>query len=191
MLCLKCDTNPEWIEAVKNNINVTIADHAHCEKKAALTGMNLLNKYPEKTELAFAMSDLVEEEIGHFRDVMKILQKRGVILTPDKGNEYARALFEKIRKNLPERFMDHLLVAGIIEARSCERLQILEKNVDDESLSKFYKTLEASEAGHYMTFVRLANLYFNEEDVKTRLDELADFEGDLVKSLPNLPTMHG
>jgi tRNA-(ms[2]io[6]A)-hydroxylase len=191
MLCLKCNTNPEWIEAVKNNINVTIADHAHCEKKAALTGMNLLNKYPEKTELAFAMSDLVEEEIGHFRDVMKILQNRGVILTPDKGNEYAKALFEKIRKSLHERFMDHLLVAGIIEARSCERLQILEKNVDDESLSKFYKNLAASEAGHYMTFVRLANLYFNEEDVKIRLDELTDFEADLVKSLPNSPIMHG
>lgn len=191
MLCLKCDTNPEWIEAVKNNINITIADHAHCEKKAALTGMNLLNKYPDKTELAFAMSDLIEEEIGHFRAVMKILKKRGVKLTPDQGNEYARALFEKLRKNQPERFMDHLLVAGIIEARSCERLQILEKNVEDETLSKFYKTLAASEAGHYMAFVKLADLYFDEEDVKTRLDELTDFEAEVVKSLPNLPAMHG
>ena len=87
--------------------------------------------------------------------------------------------------------MDHLLVAGIIEARSCERLQILGKNVEDESLSKFYKTLAASEAGHYMAFVNLATLYFDEEDVNKRLDELTDFEAELVKSLPNLPIMHG
>lgn len=191
MLCLNCDTNPEWIEEVKKNINVTIADHAHCEKKAALTGMNLLNRYPEKTELAFAMSDLVEEEIGHFRAVMKILKNRDVVLTPDKGDDYAKALFDKLRKNQPERFMDHLLVAGIIEARSCERLQILADNVDDETLSRFYKTLAASEAGHYMTFVKLAETYFDKEEVKTRLDELTAFEAELVKALPNEPTMHG
>jgi tRNA-(ms[2]io[6]A)-hydroxylase len=191
MLCLKCDTNPGWIKAVKKNLNVTIADHAHCEKKAALTGMNLLNKYPGKTELAFAMSDLVEEEIGHFRAVMKILTSRKVVLSPDTGDEYARALFNELRKNKPERFMDHLLVAAIIEARSCERLQILAENLEDDTLRKFYKTLAASEAGHYMTFVKHAELYFDKEDVKTRLDELTDIEAELVKSLPNHPTMHG
>jgi tRNA-(ms[2]io[6]A)-hydroxylase len=191
MLCLNCDTNPEWIEAVKKDLNITIADHAHCEKKAALTGMSLLNKYPDKTELAFALSDLVEEEIGHFRAVMKILKSRDVVLTPDRSDEYAKSLFKKLRKNQPERFMDHLLVAGIIEARSCERLQILEKNLEDETLSKFYKTLAASEAGHYMMFVKMAELYFDREDVKTRLDELVEYEAKLVKSLPNNPTMHG
>ncbi len=191
MLCLKCDTNPEWIDAVKKDLNTTIADHAHCEKKAALTGMNLLNRYPDKTELAFAMSDLVEEEIGHFREVMKILNKRGFELTPDRGDDYAKTLFEKLRKNQPERFLDHLLVAGIIEARSCERLQILEMNIEDEELSSFYKTLAVSEAGHYTTFRKLAELYFNKEEVKSRLDELAEIEASLVKSLANEPTMHG
>lgn len=191
MLCLKCDTNPEWIENVKKNIDITIADHAHCEKKAAFTGMNLLNKYPDKTELAFAMSDLVEEEIGHFRAVMKILNGRGIVLSPDNGDEYARTLFTQLRKNQPLRFMDHLLVAGIIEARSCERLKILEENVEDEKLSKFYKTLAASEAGHYMTFKKLAEIYFEKQEVKSRLDELAKIEAAFVKSLPNNPAMHG
>jgi tRNA-(ms[2]io[6]A)-hydroxylase len=191
MLCLKCDTNPGWIEAVKKDLNITIADHAHCEKKAALTGMNLLNKYPEKTELAFAMSDLIEEEVGHFRSVMEILRNRGVVLTPDRSDEYARTLFEKLRKNQPERFMDHLLVAGIIEARSCERLQILEKNIEDATLSEFYKNLAASEAGHYVMFKKLAELYFDKEEVKNRLEELALLEAELVKSLPDYPTMHG
>lgn len=191
MLCLKCDSNPEWIVSVKDNLAVTIADHAHCEKKAALTGMNLINRYPDKTELAFAMSDLIEEEISHFRAVMKIMSSRNIKLSPDKGDEYARALFEKLRKNQPERFLDHLIIAGIIEARSCERLQILEKNVNDETLSKFYKTLAASEAGHYMTFMKMAKLYFDEEEVDARLDELTDYESELVKTLPNKPTMHG
>lgn len=191
MLCLKNKSNPEWIECVKKNVDSVIIDHAHCEKKAALTGMNLINGHPEKTEIILAMADLVEEEIDHFRSVVKILIERNVRLTPDPGDEYAKKLFSQLRKKQPERFLDHLLVAGIIEARSCERLQILSENLEDEKLKNFYTTLSKSEAGHYVTFVKLAKIYFNEEIVKTRLDELSDYEAEIVKNLTNLPLMHG
>jgi tRNA-(ms[2]io[6]A)-hydroxylase len=191
MLCLKCETNSEWIEAVKNDLNITIIDHAHCEKKAAQTGMKLLNAHPEKTDVGLQMTDLIEEEIGHYRSVLKILQRKGITLSPDKGDEYARKLFSQVRKQSEEKFLDHLLVAGIIEARSCERLQILGKHIEDEELKRFYTTLAESEAGHYVTFVKIAKTYFDEADVKQRLDELTDFEAELVKNLPNEPTMHG
>ena len=191
MLCLKNKSNPQWIKNAKQNLIEVIIDHAHCEKKAAVTGMNLINNYPEKSDVALAMSDLVEEEIDHFRSVVKILNAKGLNLTPDKGDDYAKELFSQLRKNQPHRFLDHLLVAGIIEARSCERLQILAENIDDSKLKKFYTDLATSEAGHYVTFVKLAKNYFDETEVKQRLDELTDFEAKLVENLPNNPTMHG
>jgi len=191
MLCLKCDTKPEWIEAVKKDLPITMIDHAHAEKKAAATGLALINRYPEKTDLAFEMSNLIEEEIGHFRTVLKILEKRGILLSKDKGDDYVKALFSKMNRNEPDRFLDHLLIAGIIEARSCERLQILEQNIDDIELKKLYHDLFPTEAGHYMMFVKLAKNYFDDNLVEKRLDELAEFECSIVKSLPNIPTMHG
>lgn len=191
MLCLKCETNPEWIAAVKNDLSVTMIDHAHAEKKAAATGLALINKYPEKTELVFEMSGLIEEEIGHFRTVLKILYKRGISLSRDIGDNYAKTLFSKMNKNEPDRLLDHLLIAGIIEARSCERLKILELSVDDDQLRKLYHDLYPIEAGHYMMFVKLAKLYYKESLVEKRLDELSEFECSIVKSLSNLPTMHG
>ena len=191
MLCLKCKSNPKWIENALDNLNDVLIDHAHCEKKAAFTGMNLLNSYPDKPDLALEMADLVEEEIDHFRSVVKILNERGVVLTNDKGDEYARKLFSQLRKNQPERFLDHLLIAGIIEARSTERLQILSDNLEDEKLKKFYFDLVKSEAGHYMSFVKLAKNYFDEETVKLRMNELTDKEAKIVKTLKNEPTMHG
>ncbi len=191
MLCLKCDTKPEWIEAVKKDLPITMIDHAHAEKKAAATGLALINRYPEKTDLAFEMSNLIEEEIGHFRTVLKILEKRGILLSKDKGDDYVKALFSKMNRNEPDRFLDHLLIAGIIEARSCERLQILEQNIDDIELKKLYHDLFPTEAGHYMMFVKLAKNYFDDDLVEKRLDELAEFECSIVKSLPNIPTMHG
>ena len=191
MLGLKCDTNPGWIESVKTDLISVIIDHAHCEKKAAQTGMNLINAYPERTELTLAMADLVEEEIDHYRSVVKILQDKNITLPKDGGDVYAQALFKLLRKNRPERLLDHLLVAGIIEARSCERLKILADNIDDEELKKFYLDLFESEAGHYVTFVRLAKIYFPEEEVEKRLNELTNAEAEIVKNLSNKPLMHG
>ncbi len=191
MLCLKCDTNPEWIEAVKKNLSVTMIDHAHAEKKAAATGLALINKYPERTDLALEMSNLIEEEIDHFRTVLEILDRKGIALTKDKGDDYVKALFTQMNKNEPERLLDHLLIAGIIEARSCERLQILEENIDDDELKKLYHDLFPTEAGHYMMFIKLAKKYFDDETVDIRLNELSEFECTVIKSLPNIATMHG
>ena len=191
MLCLKNKSNPEWIEVALENLPLVIMDHAHCEKKAAGTGLSLLSTYYDKKEISYSMSDLVEEEIGHYRSVIRILEKMGLTLGRDEGDEYAKKLLSFVNKNEPERMLDRLLTAGIIEARSCERLQILAESINDIELRKFYKELSDSEAGHYVTFVRLARIYFDENVVKKRLDDLTAIEAEIVKNLPNKPLMHG
>lgn len=191
MLCLKNKSNPEWIEVALENLPLVIMDHAHCEKKAAGTGLSLLSTYYDKKEISYSMSDLVEEEIGHYRSVIRILEKMGLTLGRDEGDEYAKKLLSFVNKNEPERMLDRLLTAGIIEARSCERLQILAESINDIELRKFYKELSDSEAGHYVTFVRLARIYFYENVVKKRLDDLTAIEAEIVKNLSNKPLMHG
>jgi len=191
MLCLKNKSNPEWKEVALENLPLVIMDHAHCEKKAAGTGLSLLSTYYDKKEISYSMSDLVEEEIGHYRSVIRILEKMGLTLGRDEGDEYAKKLLSFVNKNEPERMLDRLLTAGIIEARSCERLQILAESINDIELRKFYKELSDSEAGHYVTFVRLARIYFDENVVKKRLDDLTAIEAEIVKNLSNKPLMHG
>jgi tRNA-(ms[2]io[6]A)-hydroxylase len=191
MLCLKCETKPEWIISALANLDEVIIDHAHCEKKAAATGLSLLSSYPDKTEISLTMSDLVVEEIGHYKSVVEILASENKKLEKDKGDPYVKEILLRLRNHEPVRLLDRLLTAGIIEARSCERLQILADNLEDEKLKKFYTELAATEAGHYVTFVKLAKLYFDEEEVKVRLDELTEIEKEIVLNLPNHPTMHG
>ncbi len=191
MLGLQCETNQEWVKRVSGDTAVLLADHAHCEKKAATMAISLLNSYPNCKELVDEMSELAIEEMSHFRMVIKKMDERGLSLPHDKGDNYAKSLHEKIRKDEPKKFMDKLIVSSIIEARSCERFQLLSEHAADEDLREFYHSLLASEARHRNTFLRLARLYFPNDEVSVRLSEFEDFEASLISLLSSEPAMHG
>jgi tRNA-(ms[2]io[6]A)-hydroxylase len=80
-------------------------------------------------------------------------------------------------------FLDRLLICGLIEARSCERFKLLSENLEDESLQKFYRELMISEAGHYRTFLELAETYVPAEKVRARWKELLHAEAEIMLSL--------
>ena len=83
-----------------------------------------------------------------------------------------------------------LLVAGIIEARSCERFHVLSKHIKDTELAEFYASLFESEARHHTTYTRLAKDFTPDDVVMTRLDELAAAEAEVVMRGEELPRMH-
>jgi len=191
MLCLTVPSQPSWIERVRLDLDGLLADHAHCEKKAAVNAMSMVNRYPDKVRLVHEMIALAKEEMEHFERVYSYIVDRGCVLPRDHGDPYVQALHREIRTSEPARLLDSLLVAALVEARSCERFSILSQHVEDTGLRAFYAELLASEAGHYRTFVDIAREYFSEADVRDRLAELARREGEVVMELQSVPTMHG
>ncbi len=191
MLCLECESNPEWIGVANDHLIEILIDHAHCEKKAAAFALAMINRYPERTRLVKDMIDLAKEEIEHFELVVRELESRGVALTHDAGNRYAQQLHEHIRKSEPHRLLDSLIVGAFIEARSCERFSLLAEHAKTEDMRVLYKSLLASEAGHYRAYTDIAREYFPVQDVKNRLKEFGQIEADIIRSMTNQPTMHG
>lgn len=193
ILRLQLPTDPRWVNIAEKNIEEILVDHAYCEQKAATSGISLIVKYPDKTRLVEEMTDLVAEEWSHFERVMAELKKRGWGLGRNRPDEYVVELTKHIRKGgLRERqLMDHLLINALIEARSCERFKLLWKNIQDEDLQKFYYELMVSEAGHYVSFVKLAKEYMPVEVVDARLKELLEIEADIISKLePRADRMH-
>ncbi len=191
MLCLKVTSQPQWINEAKNNLKQVLIDHAHSEKKAAMNAITLLNRYPERNNMVEKMLALAQEELVHFSSVMYYIKKFRFTLVRDDGDLYAQKLHGLIRKLEPFRLLDSLLVAALIEARSCERFSILSKAVEDNELKLFYKSLLASEAGHYLTFYDMACEYFNENEVKCRFDWMCNREAKIILELGSDPTIHG
>jgi tRNA-(ms[2]io[6]A)-hydroxylase len=190
MLSLQSTTSPRWLRQVDEHLDEILIDHAHCEKKAAGTAMNLMFAYVEDEELCREMTRIVNEELEHFHLVLDILRGRGVRFRRLKPSNYGRQLHELIRKLEPGRAVDRLLVAGLIEARSCERFDLLRKHLPDKELAEFFGSLFESEAGHHGTYVRLAGHFADRQAVRERLHELAVAEADIIARGDQLPRVH-
>lgn len=190
MLHLQSTTRPQWFEQVDARLDEVLIDHAHCEKKAAGTAMNLIFHYVENRELCQEMTEIVNEELKHFHMVLELLEKRGIRFRRLRPSQYGSKLHELIRKQEPQRAIDRLLVAGLIEARSCERFSALADHVDDAELAAFYRGLFESEARHHSTYTRLARHYGSEEQINERLAELYAAEAAIIAEGEPLPRMH-
>lgn len=190
MLSLQSQSSERWIGQVRDHLDEILIDHAHCEKKAAGCAMNLIFAYVDNEELCREMTLIVNEELEHFHLVLDILKRRGIRFRRLKPSSYGRQLNDLVRKFEPDRAIDRLLVAGLIEARSCERFDLLRKHAPDPELADFYDSLFESEARHHSTYVRLAKMFGSDQTVKQRLSQLAECEAEIIASGDPLPRMH-
>jgi tRNA-(ms[2]io[6]A)-hydroxylase len=182
-------TDPSWLAVALSDLDALLVDHAHCEKKAAASAMSLVAGYPSHTELVRRLSALAVEELQHFRAVHEHLVARGLSLGRDAGDPYAQKLLALARPN-HGRLTDRLLLFGLIEARSHERLQLLAANVEDAPLRHFYSQLADAESRHAELFRELACLYDEPRAVEERLADLARAEAEIIATLPLEPRIH-
>jgi tRNA 2-(methylsulfanyl)-N6-isopentenyladenosine37 hydroxylase len=187
---LKQPTSGAWVEQALANLDIILLDHSHCERKAAGVALNLMFRYPSNAKLVRMLTAIAREELEHFELVNQWLDRRGIPLSPLSSPPYGAGLKAQIRPKEPDRLLDSLLVSGLIEARSHERLGLLATHCPDSELAEFYRSLMASEARHYGIYWVLADTYFDRSLVMERLEELAIVESDLLATLHPEPRIH-
>jgi tRNA-(ms[2]io[6]A)-hydroxylase len=194
MLELRVATADQWLKVVLDSFDDFLLDHAACERKASANALSLVTHYPDRRELVRLMIELAREELHHFQQVHRLVEDRGLVLTRDRKDPYLNALLKRIRTGREDYFLDRLLIAGIAEARGCERFGLiataLEKPTADSELAAFYANLSESEARHRELFIDLAELYFDKSTVGSRLSEMLDDEARIVSELPIDAALH-
>ena len=178
---LRNPTPEAWVKRAVSNVELLLIDHANCEKKAASTALSLLYRYVEKSGLLQQLSRLAREELRHFEQVARVIEKRGIAYRYVSASRYAGSLNKMIRSHEPERLIDTLLVASIIEARSCERFALLAEVVDVQ-LADLYRSLLESERRHFDDYQRLALEYGDEREIAVRIEVIIGAENDLITS---------
>ncbi|WP_436717321.1 tRNA-(ms[2]io[6]A)-hydroxylase [Roseiconus lacunae] len=192
MLHLQSESTTRWLAQVDENLDEVLIDHAHCERKAASTAMSLMNSYTENRKLCEEMARIVEEELEHYFMVLDLLEKRSIVFQRLQSGHYGRELNALTRPQEPHRAVDRLLIASLIEARSCERFRLLAEHIRDrdEELATFYEGLFESEARHHTTYVKLAEQFASRKTVMDRLDQLSTQETAIIAKGSPLARMH-
>ena len=193
MLGLKLPSDPRWVNIAEKNLEEILSDHAFCEQKAASTAISLIVSFPEYTELVKEMIALVEEEMSHFKMVHDLILERGFSLGRDRKDAYVSKLLQFFPKggSRTTQLVHRLLLAALIEARSCERFRLLSEHLEDKKLAKFYRKLMISEANHYTSFLGLARQYGDRNEVDQKWDSLLEYEAEIMKSLSISESIHG
>ncbi len=195
MLRLKLPTDPRWVNIAEKNITEILTDHAFCEQKAASAAISIIVQFPEYPELVDAMTELAREEMEHFQRVHDQLKKRGLKLGYERKDPYVgdlRTFFKDKSGGRKQHLINTLLLAAMIEARSCERFRVLSENINDKELSEFYAELMRSEAMHYTMFLSFArNLGEGEVDVDTLWSSFLEYEAQVMLKYGKTEQIHG
>jgi tRNA-(ms[2]io[6]A)-hydroxylase len=176
---LAAATPRAWIDAALADLPTLLVDHANCEKKAASTALALIFAYPEDRALNVALARLAREELKHFEQVERLMQKLDVPHQRMKPGRYASELRKLVRTHEPKRKLDLMIVHALIEARSCERFRLLAGKLPAQ-VRDLYEQLERSEARHFELYLDFARREFDAADIAARLELISAREAELV-----------
>lgn len=190
MLNLVLKTDPSWVERVVPHVDELLLDHTHCEKKAAGAAIKLLFAYPHHRFMQEPLAQLAREELLHFERMLGLLDRRGIAYRSLRPSPYGARLHGHIRSEEPGRAIDVLLVAALIEARSCERMRLLSEHLPDAELAAMFADLLAEEARHHRVYVDLAMRIAEPDPVRARLAELAEVEAAILREPAPFPRLH-
>ena len=194
-LPLHSRTPPAWAEAALRDPIALLNDHAFLEKKAATNAMELMTRWPNDWLPGWVetMTAVARDEAVHLAQVTRLLFRRGGRLERFHKNPYANALRQLVRKGEPAEILDRLLVAALIEVRSCERFGVLSEaaaRAGDRELADFYSGLFTSELGHYTVFLKLARKFTREAALQARWQEMLAAEARILGEQEPGPRVH-
>ncbi|MFM7754192.1 MAG: tRNA-(ms[2]io[6]A)-hydroxylase [Cyanobium sp.] len=181
---LQTSSSEAWLEQAIARPDLVLIDHAHCERKAAGAALQLMFRYPSDRDLAERLSPLAREELEHFERVLQLLHSRQVALRPLAAPAYGATLAGAVRRQEPQRCLDSLLVAGLIEARSHERMALLAAHSPEPELRDLYGELLDSEARHFGLYWLLCEQRYGRSLTSARLAELAVVEREALSGVP-------
>ena len=192
MFTLLSKTSPAWLDMVLPHLDQLLIEQAHLERKAAASAVQFTFMYPQYPELHAPLLELAEEELQHFQMSLAQLAQRRVAYGPLEPSPYAERLLQAVRRKEPQKMLDRMMCNAVIEARSCERMQILGRALRDEdlTLSRFYLELVETEARHHGLYLDLARQVFTRQQVEERLQQICEHEAAVLERAPRVPRLH-
>jgi tRNA-(ms[2]io[6]A)-hydroxylase len=190
MLLWRENLPESWLPKVRANLAGVLVDHAHLERKAATSALNL-EKYHELHDRVSDLNAIAIEELQHFELVLGLLRARGIPFGSALRSPWISGMMASVRKGRRQQVIDHLMVCALIEGRSCEKFQVLAQALREEEpeLAAFYASLVESEGNHYAAYLLMARA-IDDAETDARLDFFLTRDAELIRQPHDLPLLH-
>src|SRR5437879_5393204 len=190
MLLFREKVPADWLARVMSDLPAVLVDHAHLERKAATTALNL-EKYRDLYPRVEELNAIALEELQHFQLVLNLLKVRGIPFGQPHPSPWISGLMNSVRHGQRHQVIDHLICCSLIEGRSCEKFQILARELEpiDPVLAAFYASLVESEGNHYAIYLLMAR-GIDRVETDRRLDFYLDVEAQLMRQPNPFPMLH-
>src|SRR5258707_12100456 len=179
-----------WVPKVLTHLPEVLVDHAHLERKAATTALNL-EKYRDLYGRVEELNAIAIEELQHFQLVLTLLKKRSIPFGQPHPSPWISGLMRAVRNGQRHQAIDHLICCALIEGRSCEKFQTLAAALagSDSELAGFYASLVESEGNHYAIYLLMARA-IDEPEADRRLEFFLDLDARLIREPNPIPMLH-
>src|SRR6266403_787342 len=114
MLLFREKVSPDWLSKVLANLPAVLVDHAHLERKAATSALNL-EKYRDLFPRVEELNAIAIEELQHFQLVLDLLKQRGIPFGPPYPSTCIAGLMMFIRDGQGNHDAAYLLMARAID----------------------------------------------------------------------------
>ena len=172
-------TPKTWTSQAIKRIPELLSDHACCEKKAAQMALSLMSSFHRHPKVIEKLSKIAREELVHYEQVLKLHTRLEIRFNPKPAGRYAKVLWSGIDQSNQYRLVDKLMIAAIIEARSCERFACLVPVLPDP-LSSYYSRLYEAEKRHACIYLQFAELITSSDMIKKRLQYFLEIENECI-----------
>src|SRR6185369_13186063 len=98
----------DWLPKVLANMPSVLVDHAHLERKAATTALNL-EKYRDLFARVDELNTIAIEELQHFQLVLQLLRKRSIPFNQAYPSPWISGLMRSVRNGTRQQVIDHLI----------------------------------------------------------------------------------
>ena len=191
MMELIYKTPIEWAQQAVEDMDAFLQDHADAERKVANMCLSLIAKYPNRVEIIDELIQISVEELLHFKQVYELIRYRGQELNGVfQKDPYIKGLMSIVRSDSEQLFMDRLIIASVAELRGSERFKLIGEVCEDQKLAKFYTNLHLQELEHIDSFIKMAKIYFDHEQVDVRTKEILEKEAEVSSALPWRSAIH-
>src|SRR5215207_4700454 len=120
MLLWRAKIPDGWLSKTLDQLPAVLVDHAHLERKAATSALNL-EKYRDLFPRVEELNAIAIEELQHFQLVLELLKRRDIPFSQPFPSPWITGLMRSIRSGQRHQALDHLICFSLIEGRSCEK----------------------------------------------------------------------